>query len=90
MYAVGEQALFLKVKGKWLVILSGYANVGIIVNTVKHVRRIAGADKIHAVIGGFHLANEKPKVIQNTVAVIIAMNPDYIVLEAGKLKIYSP
>jgi len=74
----GEQALFFNVKGKGLVVLSGCAHAGI-VNTVKHAQKIAGTDKIHAVMGGFHLINAKPAVIQNTVADIKAMKPDHVV-----------
>jgi 7,8-dihydropterin-6-yl-methyl-4-(beta-D-ribofuranosyl)aminobenzene 5'-phosphate synthase len=74
----GEQALFFNVKGKGLVVLSGCAHAGI-VNTVRHAQRIAGTDKIHAVMGGFHLINAKPEVIQNTVADIKATRPDYII-----------
>jgi 7,8-dihydropterin-6-yl-methyl-4-(beta-D-ribofuranosyl)aminobenzene 5'-phosphate synthase len=74
----GEQGLFFNVKGKGLVVLSGCAHAGI-VNTVKHAQKIAGTDKIHAVMGGFHLINAKPEVIQNTVADIKAMKPDHIV-----------
>ena len=74
----GEQALFFNVKGKGLVVLSGCAHVGI-VNTVKHAQKVSGTDKIHAVMGGFHLINAKPEVIQTTVADIKAMKPDYIV-----------
>ena len=74
----GEQAVFFNVKGKGLVVLSGCAHAGI-VNTVKHAQKITGIDKIHAVMGGFHLINAKPEIIQNTVADIKAMKPDYIV-----------
>jgi 7,8-dihydropterin-6-yl-methyl-4-(beta-D-ribofuranosyl)aminobenzene 5'-phosphate synthase len=74
----GEQAIFFNVKGKGLVVLSGCAHAGI-VNTVKHAQKVAGADKVHAVMGGFHLINAKPEVIQNTVADIKAMRPDHIV-----------
>ena len=74
----GEQALFFNVKGKGLVVLSGCAHAGI-VNTVRHAQKIAGTDKIHAVMGGFHLINAKPEVIQNTVADIKATRPDYII-----------
>jgi len=74
----GEQAVFFNVRGKGLVVLSGCAHVGI-VNTVKHAQKIAGTEKIHAVMGGFHLVNAKHEVIQNTVADIKAMKPDYIV-----------
>lgn len=74
----GEQAIFFKVKGKGLVVLSGCAHAGI-VNTVKHAQKIAGTDKLHAVLGGFHLINAKPEIIEKTVADIKAMKPDYIV-----------
>lgn len=74
----GEQGVFFNVKGKGLVVLSGCAHAGI-VNTVKHARKVAGTDKIHAIIGGFHLINVDPAIIQKTVADIKAMKPDYIV-----------
>jgi 7,8-dihydropterin-6-yl-methyl-4-(beta-D-ribofuranosyl)aminobenzene 5'-phosphate synthase len=74
----GEQAIVIKVKGKGLVVLSGCAHVGI-VNTVKHAQKITGTNKIHAVMGGFHLANAKPEIILNTVADMRAMKPDYII-----------
>jgi 7,8-dihydropterin-6-yl-methyl-4-(beta-D-ribofuranosyl)aminobenzene 5'-phosphate synthase len=74
----GEQAVFFNIKGKGLVVLSGCAHAGI-VNTVKQAQKIAGTDKIHAIMGGFHLINRKPEVIQSTVDDIKAMKPDYIV-----------
>jgi 7,8-dihydropterin-6-yl-methyl-4-(beta-D-ribofuranosyl)aminobenzene 5'-phosphate synthase len=74
----GEQAIVMNAKGKGLVVLSGCAHRGI-VNTVKHAQRISGTDKVHAVIGGFHLTGAKPEVIQKTIADIKAIKPDYIV-----------
>jgi 7,8-dihydropterin-6-yl-methyl-4-(beta-D-ribofuranosyl)aminobenzene 5'-phosphate synthase len=74
----GEQALFFKVKGKGLVVLSGCAHAGI-VNTVRQAQKIAGANKIHAIMGGFHLINAKAEIIQSTVTDIKAMKPDMIV-----------
>jgi hypothetical protein len=47
----GEQTLFFVVKGKGLVVLSGCGHRGI-VNTVKQAQKLAGTDKIHAVLGG--------------------------------------
>jgi 7,8-dihydropterin-6-yl-methyl-4-(beta-D-ribofuranosyl)aminobenzene 5'-phosphate synthase len=73
-----EQAVFFKVKGKGLVILSSCAHCGI-VNTVKQAQKNADMDKVHAIMGGFHLINAKPEIIQSTVAAIKAMKPDYIV-----------
>lgn len=74
----GEQAVMCKVKGKGLVVISGCAHAGI-VNTVKHAQKIAGGDRVHAVIGGFHLVNAKPDNIEKTVADIKQIAPDYIV-----------
>jgi 7,8-dihydropterin-6-yl-methyl-4-(beta-D-ribofuranosyl)aminobenzene 5'-phosphate synthase len=75
---IGEQAVILNAKGKGLIVLSGCAHRGI-VNTVKQAQRMTGIEKVHAVMGGFHLTNAKPEVIQKTVADIKAMNPEYII-----------
>jgi 7,8-dihydropterin-6-yl-methyl-4-(beta-D-ribofuranosyl)aminobenzene 5'-phosphate synthase len=74
----GEQALFFIVRGKGLVVLAGCAHPGI-VNTVKHAQKLAGGQKIHAILGGFHLVTSKPEIVQRTVADIKALSPDYIV-----------
>jgi 7,8-dihydropterin-6-yl-methyl-4-(beta-D-ribofuranosyl)aminobenzene 5'-phosphate synthase len=74
----GEQAVFFNVKGKGLLVLSGCAHPGI-VNTVKQAQKASGIERIHAVMGGFHLIGAKPENIQQTVADIKAMKPDHIV-----------
>lgn len=73
----GEQALFFHLKGKGLVVLSGCAHAGI-VNTVKHVQKISGISKVHAILGGFHLINAEPEIIWNTIADIQEINPEII------------
>jgi 7,8-dihydropterin-6-yl-methyl-4-(beta-D-ribofuranosyl)aminobenzene 5'-phosphate synthase len=73
----GEQSVVFNVKGKGLVVLSSCAHAGI-VNTVKHAQKMTGIDKVHAVMGGFHLTNAPPAVIQKSVAGIKAIGPDYI------------
>jgi 7,8-dihydropterin-6-yl-methyl-4-(beta-D-ribofuranosyl)aminobenzene 5'-phosphate synthase len=77
-YFLGEQSLMFNVKGKGLVVLSSCAHSGI-VNTVKHAQKATGIDKVHAVMGGFHLTGAKPEVIQRTIADIKAVTPDYII-----------
>ncbi|MGC9195148.1 MAG: MBL fold metallo-hydrolase [Syntrophobacteraceae bacterium] len=74
----GEQALFFHVKGKGLVVLSGCGHAGI-VNTVKQARKVSGIEKVHAVMGGFHLINAKPEIIKMTVEDIKAMKPECVV-----------
>lgn len=75
---VGEQAMMFNLKGKGLVVLSGCAHRGI-VNAVKTVQKISGVEKVHAVLGGFHLVNAKPEIINKTIADIKTINPAYIV-----------
>jgi 7,8-dihydropterin-6-yl-methyl-4-(beta-D-ribofuranosyl)aminobenzene 5'-phosphate synthase len=74
----GEQAVILNAKGKGLVVLSSCAHRGI-VNTVKHAQKMTGIEKVHLVMGGFHLTGAKPEIIQKTIADIKAINPEYIV-----------
>ena len=74
----GEQALFFLVRDKGLVVISGCAHAGI-VNTVLRARAIAGTDRVHAVLGGFHLDGAQPALIERTVADLAAMDPDFVV-----------
>lgn len=74
----GEQAVVMNARGKGLVVLSGCAHRGI-VNTVLHARKMTGIDRVHAVIGGFHLAGAKPEVVLRTISDIKAIGPDYVV-----------
>jgi len=77
-FFIGEQSLVFNVKGKGLVVVSSCAHAGI-VNTVKHAQKMTGTDKIHAVMGGFHLLLAPLANIQKTVADIKAIKPDYVV-----------
>jgi 7,8-dihydropterin-6-yl-methyl-4-(beta-D-ribofuranosyl)aminobenzene 5'-phosphate synthase len=61
-----------------LVIVSGCAHTGI-VNTVKQAQKLSGVEKIHAILGGFHLLNVKQEIINKTVADIKLMKPNYVV-----------
>ncbi len=49
-----DTALIAHLRGKGLIVLSGCAHSGI-VNTVKYAQEITGIDKVHAIMGGFHL-----------------------------------
>ena len=75
---MGEQSLVFHVKGKGLIVLSSCAHAGM-VNTVKHAQKMTGINKIHALIGGFHLIGAPMPKIEKTIADIKAINPDYIV-----------
>jgi 7,8-dihydropterin-6-yl-methyl-4-(beta-D-ribofuranosyl)aminobenzene 5'-phosphate synthase len=75
---IGEQSIVLNAKGKGLVVLSGCAHRGI-VNAVKHAQKMTGIQKVHAVMGGFHLIGAKPEIIQKTITDIKTTALEYIV-----------
>jgi 7,8-dihydropterin-6-yl-methyl-4-(beta-D-ribofuranosyl)aminobenzene 5'-phosphate synthase len=73
-----EHATCFNVKDRGLVVISSCGHAGI-VNTVKAAQAASGVEKVHAVIGGFHLAPApEPNVVQ-TVDALKAINPDYLV-----------
>jgi 7,8-dihydropterin-6-yl-methyl-4-(beta-D-ribofuranosyl)aminobenzene 5'-phosphate synthase len=74
-----DTSLVMNLKGKGLVILSGCAHAGII-NTVQHARKVTGIDKVHAVMGGFHMTgpNFEP-IIGRVIEEFRKINPDYII-----------
>ena len=73
-----DQGLAINLKNKGLVVIGGCSHAGII-NTVKYLQKTAGVEKVHAVLGGFHLTGENEKIIGPTIEAMKAINPDYIV-----------
>jgi 7,8-dihydropterin-6-yl-methyl-4-(beta-D-ribofuranosyl)aminobenzene 5'-phosphate synthase len=49
-----DRGVVVKVKDKGLVVIGGCSHAGII-NTVKHAQKVTRTNKVHAVLGGFHL-----------------------------------
>ena len=74
-----EKSLIINLKGKGLIILSGCAHRGII-NTVEYAKKTTGIDKVHAVIGGFHLTGTTPMdKITRTVEEMKKIGPNFII-----------
>jgi 7,8-dihydropterin-6-yl-methyl-4-(beta-D-ribofuranosyl)aminobenzene 5'-phosphate synthase len=73
-----DQGLAINLKNKGLVVIGGCSHAGI-VNTVKHLQKTADVEKVHAILGGFHLSGENEKIIGPTIEGIKALNPDYVV-----------
>lgn len=72
-----DQALWIKTE-KGLIVCTGCCHAGII-NTLHHVQRISGCEKIHAVVGGLHLVNASASRIEKTVAALAEFQLDLIV-----------
>lgn len=74
-----DQYLACDVKGKGLVVISGCSHAGL-VNIVRSARRSTGVDRVHAVVGGFHLSGSAfEPIIGPTMAELEKHRPDYVV-----------
>lgn len=71
-----DQALAL-VTPDGLVVVAGCAHAGI-VNTVQHAREVTGVDRVHAIVGGFHLIDADQEKLTRTLAALLAFEPDWI------------
>ena len=74
-----DQALIMNVRNKGLIILTGCGHAGII-NTIKFAKKVTGIERIHCVIGGFHLSGQDYEdSIPLTLAELTKVDPRYIV-----------
>jgi 7,8-dihydropterin-6-yl-methyl-4-(beta-D-ribofuranosyl)aminobenzene 5'-phosphate synthase len=74
-----EQALVVNVGGRGLVVLTGCGHAGA-VNIARHAMRLTGVDRLHALLGGFHLSGPAfEPIIEPTVAAFTDMAPDLLV-----------
>jgi 7,8-dihydropterin-6-yl-methyl-4-(beta-D-ribofuranosyl)aminobenzene 5'-phosphate synthase len=65
-------------KGKGLVILTSCSHRGVI-NTIKQAQAASGVQKVHAVIGGFHLVPPLTEdYFRQVIAALKEINPDYL------------
>ena len=53
----------------------GHAGV---INSVRQVQKLSGVEKVHAIVGGFHLAPAPDEIVARTVGAFKAIDPDYI------------
>jgi 7,8-dihydropterin-6-yl-methyl-4-(beta-D-ribofuranosyl)aminobenzene 5'-phosphate synthase len=73
-----EQATAYSVKGRGLVVLTACSHRGV-VNAVKQAQAASGIKKVHAVIGGYHLAPYKEDYVRQTVDALKEMDIDYVI-----------
>jgi 7,8-dihydropterin-6-yl-methyl-4-(beta-D-ribofuranosyl)aminobenzene 5'-phosphate synthase len=75
---IDDQSIAMKLNGKGLVVISGCAHAGI-VNTLMYSQKMTGEQKIHAVMGGFHLSGPFfEKFHDPTVDALKKINPDIL------------
>jgi 7,8-dihydropterin-6-yl-methyl-4-(beta-D-ribofuranosyl)aminobenzene 5'-phosphate synthase len=74
-----ELATCYAIKGLGLVVIASCSHRGVL-NSVRRAQAISGIDKIHMVIGGFHLVRPRTEEeARQTVATFEVIDPDYIV-----------
>jgi 7,8-dihydropterin-6-yl-methyl-4-(beta-D-ribofuranosyl)aminobenzene 5'-phosphate synthase len=74
-----EIATNFVVKGKGLVVLTSCSHRGVI-NTIRQAQVVSGLQKVHAVIGGFHIVPPlDDNYIRQVLATMKEINPDYLI-----------
>jgi 7,8-dihydropterin-6-yl-methyl-4-(beta-D-ribofuranosyl)aminobenzene 5'-phosphate synthase len=74
----GEHATAYHVKHRGLVIISSCGHAGII-NSIRHIQQATGIDKVHAVVGGWHLAPSPDEIVAKTLEALKQIDPDYLI-----------
>lgn len=72
-----ETSIYINIKDKGLVIITGCGHCGVI-NTIKHAQRLTGINKIYAIIGGFHEEWNSEELIEKKVEIIEQLNPEIV------------
>lgn len=73
-----EIATAFNLKGRGLVVLTSCSHRGV-VNAIKEAQAASGVEKIHAVIGGFHLAPYQEDYVRDTVKALQEIDPTYVI-----------
>ena len=75
---IHEHATCFHVRDKGLVVISSCGHVGI-VNSVRQAQEVPGIQKVHAIVGGFHLGPAPADYLEQVVGEIRKLQPDVLV-----------
>ena len=73
-----EHATCYAVQGRGLVVISSCSHCGVL-NAIRTAMTVSGVDKLHAVLGGFHLGVAPPEYVEHTIAEMKALAPDVVI-----------
>jgi 7,8-dihydropterin-6-yl-methyl-4-(beta-D-ribofuranosyl)aminobenzene 5'-phosphate synthase len=73
-----EIATVYNLKGRGLIVLTSCSHRGLI-NIVERAQAVSGVKKVHAVMGGFHLAPFPEDYLRQVIAGLKEIDPDYVV-----------
>ena len=75
---IHEHATCFNLKDKGLVVISSCGHVGI-VNSVRQAMEVSGVQKVHAIMGGFHLGPAPADYLTQVVGEIAKLDPDVVI-----------
>ncbi len=75
---IHEHATCFNLKDKGLIVISSCGHVGI-VNSVRQAMEVSGVEKVHAIVGGFHLGPAPADYLTQVVSEIDKLNPDVLI-----------
>ncbi|CCE07891.1 putative metallo-hydrolase/oxidoreductase [Bradyrhizobium sp. STM 3843] len=73
-----EIAIAFNLRGRGLIVLTSCSHRGVI-NAIKQAQAVSGINKVHAVIGGFHLAPYKEDYVRDTITALKEIDIDYVI-----------
>ncbi len=73
-----EHATCFNVKDKGLVVISSCGHAGI-VNSVRQAQEVSGIERVHAIVGGFHLGPAPADYLAEVVSEIRKLKPDVLI-----------
>ncbi|HLI98345.1 MAG TPA: MBL fold metallo-hydrolase [Bradyrhizobium sp.] len=75
---IHEHATCFNLKDKGLIVISSCGHVGI-VNSVRQAMEVSGVQKVHAIMGGFHLGPAPADYLTQVVAEMARLDPDVVI-----------
>ena len=75
---LNEHATCFNLKDRGLIVISSCGHTGI-VNSTRQAMKVSGVQKVHAIIGGFHLFPANDDYLRQTVAELTALQPDVMI-----------
>ena len=75
---IHEHATCFNLKGRGLIVISSCGHVGI-VNSARQAMEVSGVNKVHALVGGFHLGPAPAEYLNAVMGEIKTLNPDVII-----------
>jgi 7,8-dihydropterin-6-yl-methyl-4-(beta-D-ribofuranosyl)aminobenzene 5'-phosphate synthase len=75
---LNEHATCFNLRDRGLIVISSCGHAGI-VNSTRQAMKVSGVQKVHAIVGGFHLFPADDAYLKQTVAELNALQPDVVI-----------